>query len=113
MNREDLLKKVVNRDSAQTREIFRMAVPEGEVHEIEQIILDLLAKRGTGKTICPSEAARRMAELAGSPERWRSWMKTTRITANAMASRGTIVILQRGERVDPASARGAVRLALP
>ena len=88
-------------------------MPEECVSQIELVILEMLAERGTGKTICPSEAARRMAELAGSPERWRSWMNRTRATANSMAGRGRLVILQRGERVDPATARGAVRLGLP
>lgn len=83
------------------------------VDEIERVILELLAERGAGKTICPSEAARHMAELAGSPERWRTWMSKTRGTANVMASRGRIVVLQHGKRVDAATARGAIRLALP
>lgn len=81
--------------------------------EIERAILDMLAERGSGKTICPSEAARRMAERAGTPDRWRAWMNTTRSTANTMAGRGKIVILQHGERVDPETARGPIRLALP
>jgi hypothetical protein len=42
---------------------------------IEQVILALLEERGAGKTICPSEAARRAAELAGTPSDWRNWMK--------------------------------------
>jgi hypothetical protein len=88
-------------------------VPEERVGEIEAVILALLAERGPGKTICPSEAARRMAQLAGTPERWRGWLNRTRATANAMAKRGDLVILQRGERVDPAGARGAIRLGLP
>ena len=75
--------------------------------EIELVILEMLTERGTGKTLCPSEAARRVAELAGSPERWRDWMDKVRATANSMASRGTLVILQRGKNVDPAAARGA------
>jgi len=80
---------------------------------IEPVILELLAERGYGKTICPSEAARRMAELAGTPERWRDWMERTRATANAMAERGALIVLQRGKRVDPRTARGAVRLGSP
>ena len=88
-------------------------MPEEYVSDIELVILQMLAERGAGKTICPSEAARRIAELAGSPERWRSWMNRTRVTAALMARRGALVILQRGKRVDPAAARGAIRLGLP
>lgn len=81
--------------------------------EIERVILELLSERGAGKTICPSEAARRMAELAGCPEHWRAWINRTRATVNLMTSRGTIVVFQNGERVDPATVRGPVRLGLP
>ena len=94
-----------------TRETVQM--PDEDVREIERVILQLLAERGAGKTICPSEAARRVAELAGTPQRWRSWMNRTRATAIAMANRGLLVILQHREPVHPASARGAVRLSLP
>lgn len=80
---------------------------------IEQVILALLAERGAGKTICPSEAARCAAELAGTPADWRSWMTRTRATAILMARRGAIALLQRGERVDPGGARGPIRLGLP
>jgi hypothetical protein len=88
-------------------------MPEEYVNDIELVILQMLAERGAGKTICPSEAARRIAELAGSPERWRSWMNRTRAAAILMAGRGTLVILQRGKSVDPVAARGAIRLGLP
>ena len=81
--------------------------------DIERELLEMLQERGAGKTICPSEAARRMAELAGTPERWRTWMNRIRATAILMESRGTIVVYQRGQRVDPATARGAIRLGLP
>jgi hypothetical protein len=83
------------------------------VNQIERTILQLLEERGSEKTICPSEAARRMAELAGHPERWRAWLNRVRATAVMMAEQGTIVILQRGERVNPETARGATRLGLP
>ncbi len=73
----------------------------------------MLAERGAGKTICPSEAARRMAVLSGSPERWRAWMNRTRAVAIRMATVGTLKILQRGERVDPSAVSGPVRLGLP
>ena len=88
-------------------------MPAEYVREMELAILEMLAERGSGKTICPSEAARRMAERAGRPERWRAWMNRARATANSMVSRGTLVMLQRGERVDPGAARGPVRLGLP
>ncbi len=86
---------------------------EEYINQIEAVILDLLAERGAGKTICPSEAARRMAERAGHPERWQAWLNRTQATAVLMAKRGALVVLQGGERVDPAIARGPIRLGLP
>jgi hypothetical protein len=88
-------------------------MPDDFPQKLEAIILSLLAERDEGKTICPSEAARRMAELGGKPKEWRVWMGRTRTTAVSMANRGLLVFLQRGERVDPAEARGAIRLGLP
>ena len=86
---------------------------EERINHIEPVILELLAVRGADKTICPSEVARRMAELAGYPERWQAWLNRTRATAILMAERGSLVISQRGQRVDPANVRGAIRLGLP
>lgn len=83
------------------------------IDRVETVILQLLEDRGAGKSICPSEAARRMAELAGHPERWRAWLKRTRATGLSMAKRGGLAVLQRGERIDPETARGAIRLRLP
>lgn len=74
-------------------------------------ILDLLAAREPGKSICPSEAARR---LAGADERqWRLLMKPLRAIAVEMAKQGEIEIRRKGKRADPDSFRGVYRLALP
>ena len=70
-------------------------------------ILDLLASREPGATICPSEAARALADD------WRPLMDDVRATAFAMADRGEIEVTQRGEVVDGRSARGPIRLRLP
>lgn len=88
-------------------------MPMENQNQIEAVILQLLQERGVGKSICPSEAARRMAELAGHPERWRAWLNRTRATGIAMAKRGGVVMLQSGRRIDPDTARGAIRLGLP
>lgn len=72
---------------------------------LENAILELLAQRGAGKTICPSEAARRVA-----PDDWRSLMEPTRRAARRLCARGDLEITQRGRVVDPSSARGAIRL---
>lgn len=63
-------------------------------------ILDLLAHRGPGKTICPSEAAR----ATGAS------MDAVRDAARGLVAEGEIVVTQRGEVVDLDRARGPIRL---
>ena len=70
--------------------------------EIANAIRDLLARRGAGKTICPSEAARALATD------WRPLMPEVRRVAAGLPD---IAILQKGTLVDPATARGPIRLA--
>jgi hypothetical protein len=77
--------------------------------QIRQVILDLLARRDAGKTICPSDAARAL----GGDHGFRPLMEPVRATARAMAAHGELEWTQSGEVVDPATARGAVRLRLP
>ena len=75
--------------------------------EIEQAITGLLAQRDPGKTICPSDAARALAED------WRPLMRRVRETAYVMADAGRLEVTQSGEVVDGRTARGAIRLRLP
>ncbi|MEM6293560.1 MAG: DUF2256 and DUF3253 domain-containing protein [Myxococcota bacterium] len=75
---------------------------------LEQTIATLLEARGSGKTICPSEAAR-----AVEPENWRPLMEPTRRAARRMVERGELQITQKGRVVDPTAAKGPIRLRLP
>jgi hypothetical protein len=75
--------------------------------EIERTILDLLAQRDAGRTICPSDAARALADD------WRPLMQPVRDTASAMADDGRLQVTQGGAIVDARTARGAIRLRLP
>jgi hypothetical protein len=68
-------------------------------------ILDLLAAREPGTTICPSEAAR---VVAGAE--FRAAMDPVRDAARELVAEGTIEVTQRGEVVDLDSARGPIRL---
>lgn len=77
--------------------------PMGE--KLEAAILHLLAARGPGKTICPSEAAR-----AVSPDNWRELMEPARRAARRLAQRGSIVITQAGKEIDAGNSLGPVRL---
>jgi hypothetical protein len=76
--------------------------------EIERTIRDLLARRGPGRTICPSDAARALAGDDG----FRELMEPVRATAREMAARGELEWTQSGEVVNPSAVRGAVRLRL-
>jgi hypothetical protein len=78
---------------------------------LEDAILRLVAERGQGKSICPSEAAR----AVGGPkqEEWNRLMGPVRRIAIRLADQGQIVILRKGKPVDPHEFRGVYRLALP
>jgi hypothetical protein len=77
----------------------------GEV--LERTIVELLETRAPGATICPSEAARAVA-----PETWRELMEAARAAARRLVMRGEVQVLQRGQVVDPDTARGPIRLRL-
>jgi hypothetical protein len=81
--------------------------PSGGVDEaLEAAILRLLQARAAGATICPSEAARAVAED------WRELMEETRKAARRLVARGLLQITQGGRIVDPSTAKGAIRLRL-
>ena len=70
---------------------------------IAAVLMDLAHRRGRGATFCPSEAARALAHD------WRTLMPEIRRVAAGLPLRAT----QRGVSVDPATARGPIRLGLP
>ena len=74
----------------------------------QRAILELLAARDPGKTICPSDAAR----VLGGDDAFRPLMPLVRRAAQALASAGRIEVTQSGRAVDIRSARGAIRLRL-
>lgn len=75
--------------------------------DLEQAILELLAARSGGATICPSEAARRIGG-----EDWRPLMEPARRAARRLVARGELEIVQGGRVVDPSTAKGPIRLRL-
>lgn len=74
---------------------------------IRAAILRLVTERGAGKSICPSEAAR----LVAGDVDWRALMPEVRNVAAQLQARGDIRITQRGTDIDPAEAKGPVRLS--
>jgi hypothetical protein len=75
---------------------------------IETAILDLIAARGLGKTICPTEAARAL-----DAEGWRRLLPQVRATAVGLARSGKITIFRHGKPADPDTFKGVYRLGLP
>jgi hypothetical protein len=69
-------------------------------------ILDLLQARGLDKTICPSEL------LSGEDKQNPALMEQVRASARTLASKNLIEFTQHGKVVDPAAARGPIRLRL-
>lgn len=64
---------------------------------IAESILRLVAARGPGKTVCPSEVAR---ELGGPhPENWSPLMQPVRRVAVRMTKAGAVAILRKGKAV--------------
>lgn len=74
---------------------------------VETEIARQVLARGSGKTICPSEVARALAED------WRGLMPQVRVVADEMAARGEVVVTQKGRVVRAVDARGPIRLSLP
>lgn len=82
------------------------AAPNATPQAIRASILELLARRDAGKTICPSEVARAL-----DAEDWRALMPSVRDVAVMLAREGAIDITQGGVPLDPdAPLRGAIRL---
>ncbi|MBV7266181.1 DUF3253 domain-containing protein [Erythrobacter ani] len=69
-------------------------------------ITSLLAERGSGKTICPSEAARK---LAGEHRDWRAHMDAVHSAVDALIAAGEVEIVWKGERKE--QRRGPYRIA--
>jgi len=84
-------------------------------HELEAAILALLAARARSASICPSDAARAVADGQlggdGDPEQaWRGLMEPARRAARRLVARGQVQIIQQGRVVDPSSVKGPIRI---
>ncbi|WP_405689929.1 DUF3253 domain-containing protein [Streptomyces sp. NBC_01185] len=75
---------------------------------LERAILELLERRGPTATICPSDAAR--AVYDGDDDGWRALMEPARRAAARLVTAGDVEITQAGRAVEPARARGPIRI---
>jgi hypothetical protein len=82
-----------------------MTSVESQHARLREVIIELLDRRGPGKTICPSDAAR---ALAGTD--FRPLMDAARAAAAELVIEGQIEVTQHGEVADIAQARGPIRL---
>ncbi|CAM3270996.1 hypothetical protein PSET11_01653 [Arthrobacter ulcerisalmonis] len=84
-------------------------MPEQDPKSIEQrlteSILELLAARASTSTICPSDAARAVGD-----DSWRELMEPARAAARKLVASGEVEITQGGVVVDPATAKGPIRI---
>jgi hypothetical protein len=76
-----------------------------------EAILALCRERGPAKSICPTDAARRLAGHQ-SDLAWRAALPRIKRAAARLAQAGIIDILRKGKPIAPADARGVVRLRL-
>ncbi|WP_238148951.1 DUF2256 and DUF3253 domain-containing protein [Serinicoccus sediminis] len=76
---------------------------------LEAAIGALLDQRARDATICPSEAARRVADDRDLQE-WRDLMEPARRAARRLVAAGEVEIVQGGRVVDPSTARGPIRI---
>ena len=75
--------------------------------DLEAAILELLAGRAGGASICPSEAARAVAE---GEDTWKELMEPARRAARRLVAAGEVEITQKGRVVDPSTAKGPIRV---
>ncbi|GGY41772.1 DUF3253 domain-containing protein [Parvularcula lutaonensis] len=76
--------------------------------DLKDAILSLLEEREPGKTICPSEAARRAAGEGA----WRPLMKPVRQAGRELAAEGRIEVTKKGKPVDAETVKGVIRYRL-
>lgn len=77
--------------------------------DLAAVIRTLLAERAEDASICPSEVAR----VAAGDGPWRPLMPAVREAAARLATDGEVEVTQRGRTVDPATARGPIRIRRP
>jgi hypothetical protein len=89
-----------------------MGMPEPATQEdLEAAMLALLAERGPGRTIGPSDVAQAIG--GNQPEGWGPLMQPVRRAAVRLMKERRVVILRKGRPVDPDDFKGTYRIALP
>jgi hypothetical protein len=76
--------------------------------QLEAAIIQLLASRSPGSSICPSEAARLVAP--DDEQQWRTLMEPARRAGRRLVAAGQVEFTQGGRVVDPSTAKGPIRI---
>jgi hypothetical protein len=89
----------------------QMNAAAGSPEILRDTMLSMIAERGEGKSICPSEVARAIA--GDHPDNWGLLMQPVRRAAVALTKEGRMIILRKGKPADPDDFRGVYRLSMP
>lgn len=91
-----------------------MTAPGDATSILEDLIGNLCCRAPTGRTICPTDAARAFAASRGEDDlAWRLHLHAVRRAAVNLALAGRLVIYRKGKIVDPGNFRGVYRLGPP
>jgi hypothetical protein len=88
-----------------------MSRPQADPATIEETLLALLAERGPGKTLGPTDVARAIG--GDHPDGWGPLMQPIRRVAVRLMKEGRLVVLRKGRPVDPDDFRGVYRISGP
>ncbi|MBU6302851.1 MAG: DUF3253 domain-containing protein [Verrucomicrobia bacterium] len=97
-------------------EACRRGTPRGGtgpgMEEVQKVLMQLAARRGGGKSFCPSEAARALVpDPAG--EGWRALMPRVRAAGAVLVRQNLLKCTQGGMPVDPEAVSGPIRYQAP
>ena len=90
-----------------------MSKPKTDQDTIQAIIRVMLAEMGPGKSILPTDVARR---AGGDPTRtpeWRPLLRTVGRVAALLQDSGELAALRKGKPVDIRKAKGIIRFTVP
>jgi hypothetical protein len=85
-----------------------MTADKDAAARIEETMIALVAVRGEGKTICPSEVARAIA--GEHPDAWGRLMQPVRKVAVRLTKEGRVAIMRKGKPADPDDFKGVYRI---
>ena len=77
--------------------------------DLEAAILNIIDTRSRDASLCPSAAAKAVAEERGLND-WRRLIEPARSAARRLVQRDLVEITQQGSVVDPSTAKGPIRI---